>query len=145
VCYIIQVNLTALTGSQGIPAADTRSDFPVLMQVTAPPWRRAEEMSRAGVDIVVVLDSTRHWICNWVTEIEIFVNKLSSNDRLSLVLTGTNPRRLMELTFMTDQGRAFARSKIEEFCAPEVIRNIAAGLREGAEVYIYSLSNNKFI
>jgi hypothetical protein len=138
------VNLTALTGSEGIPAADTRSDFPVLMQVTAPPWRRAEEMSRAGVDIVVVLDQTYYWHTNFSEEIGIFINSLSSNDRLSLVVNVTNPSRLMELTFMSAQGRAFARSKIVDSCTPKVISNMAPGLREGGEVYIYSQSN-KFI
>jgi hypothetical protein len=125
-----QVKLRALTGSEAIRDAETMSDFPVLVQVTAPPWRRAEEMPRAGVDIVAVLD----YVWCTVSEIEIFINKLSSNDRLSLVLTGTNLHRLMELTFMSAQGRTLARSKIKEFCTKEV-SNIAAGLREGAEVY----------
>ncbi|KAM0880242.1 hypothetical protein ACQ4PT_033703 [Festuca glaucescens] len=127
------VKLRAFTGSEAIQYADTRSDFPVLVQVTAPPWRHAEEMPRAGMDIVAVFDMSSCYLSDYQEAMKAVINKLSSNDRLSFVLAGTHKRRLMELTFMSDKGRAVALLKIkDELC--EVSTNIGAGLREGAEI-----------
>ncbi|XP_047078897.1 uncharacterized protein LOC124689402 [Lolium rigidum] len=128
------VKIGAFTGSEGIRDADTRSDFPVLVQVTAPPWRRMEEMPLPGVDIVVVFDR-KSVIYSYRAAIRIVIDNLSSNDRVSFVWAGTHANRLMELTFMTPKRRADALALLE--VVVEYVENrtdMAAGLREGAEI-----------
>uniref|UniRef100_A0ACD5TBE6 Uncharacterized protein n=1 Tax=Avena sativa TaxID=4498 RepID=A0ACD5TBE6_AVESA len=133
------VKLRTITGSEAIRDANKSSDFPVLVQVTAPPWRRVEEMPRPSIDIVVVFDTLypHDWPSGYLTAMKIVVNKLSSNDRLSAVLVQTHPCRLMELTFMTDQGKADALDLLtikDNFVKDYSITNVAAGLREGAQI-----------
>uniref|UniRef100_A0ACD5TBE7 Uncharacterized protein n=1 Tax=Avena sativa TaxID=4498 RepID=A0ACD5TBE7_AVESA len=132
------VKLRTITGTEGIPDADTSSDFPVLVQVTAPPWLRVEEMPRPSIDIVVVFDIAFCWPDDYRAAMRTVINKLSSNDRLSVVSLKSRPRRLMELTFMTNQGKADAlgllRVREDNFVRHYRSTNVAACLREGAQV-----------
>uniref|UniRef100_A0ACD5V7B5 Uncharacterized protein n=1 Tax=Avena sativa TaxID=4498 RepID=A0ACD5V7B5_AVESA len=134
------VMLRTITGSEAIPDADAGSDFPVLVQVTAPPpWCRVEEMPRPSIDIVVVFDTMYpyNWHTSYLTAMKSAVKKLSLNDRLSVVSLKTHPYRLMELTCMTDQGKADALDLVtikDNFATDYRSNNVAAGLREGAQI-----------
>ncbi|KAM0825530.1 hypothetical protein ACQ4PT_069490 [Festuca glaucescens] len=91
-----------------------------------------EEMPHPGVDIVVVFD---RMIYSHRAAIRIIINKLSSKDRLSLVWARTPAHRIMELTFMTYNGRSNALALLEVVVKyVENRTDMAAGLREGAEI-----------
>ncbi|KAM0830591.1 hypothetical protein ACQ4PT_066094 [Festuca glaucescens] len=127
------VNFRAVTGSEAILYAEKSSKFPVLVRVTAPPWHHAEEIPRAGVDLVVVLG--KNWLSAYYLPkaMMIVIDNLGPNDRLSIVLFDSDAHRLMELTYMSDRGQADARLKINELVDGRAT-NIGDGLQEGAQI-----------
>jgi Mg-chelatase subunit ChlD len=101
------------------------------------PQRHAEEMPRAGVDVVAVLDASGGMQGEKLERMKeamlVVIDKLRAEDRLSIVSFSTYENRLTRLTYMTDHGRDVARLKINKLVASGQ-GNIAAALREGAEV-----------
>ena len=66
----------------------------------------------------------------------IVIDSLGPDDRLSIVLFDSDAHRLMELTYMSDRGRADARLMINQLDDGHAT-NIGAGLQEGAQVYLF--------
>jgi Mg-chelatase subunit ChlD len=105
------------------------------------PWGHAEEMPHAGVDVVAVLDASGGMPGEKLECLKeammVVIDKLHAEDRLSIVLLNTYANRLTGLTYMTDHGRDVARLKISKLVAGGQ-GDIAAALREGAEVKTYT-------
>jgi Mg-chelatase subunit ChlD len=101
------------------------------------PQGHAEEMPRAGVDVVAVLDASGGMQGEKLERMKeamlVVIDKLRAEDRLSIVSFSTYENRLTRLTYMTDHGRDVARLKINKLVASGQ-GDIAAALREGAEV-----------
>ncbi|VAH13136.1 unnamed protein product [Triticum turgidum subsp. durum] len=132
------LKVQAFTRCEAIPGAETCTEFPVLVQVMAPPWPTGEEIQRTGVDIVAVLDINRsvlpQWKLNFLKQaMMIVIDKLGQDDRLSVVSFDDHERRIMQLTSMSDQGKDIARLMVNKLTGCEG-NNIVAGLREGAEI-----------
>jgi secreted protein with Ig-like and vWFA domain len=89
------------------------------------------------VDVVAVLDvsgSMEGERLEHVKEaMEIFIGKLGPDDRLSVVSFATSVRRLTELTYMSEQGRAVAKEIVDGLVA-DGSTNMGAALLEGAMV-----------
>jgi Mg-chelatase subunit ChlD len=127
--------------------------FPVLVRVTAAPWRHAGEMPRDGVDVVVMLDINRNMQVERLERVKqamlIMIDKLGRNDRLSIVLLKSDTHRLMELTYMSDDhGRDAARFKISQLKVSSgtyMCHSASAALQEGAQVYmrVHSITHSK--
>jgi hypothetical protein len=136
------VKVESFTRSKAIPSDDMRNKFPVLVRIMVAPGGRAEEMSRAGVDIVAVLDASGGMQGDKLEHMKeammVVIDKLRAEDRLSIVSFSTYGNRLMKLTYMTNQGRDVARLKIKKLVASAGHQSdISAALREGAEVNMY--------
>jgi hypothetical protein len=134
----------AITKSEAIPGAETCTEFPVQVQVTAPAWPPGEEMPRTGVDVVAVLDIDRGAIAQWKLNIikqamMIVIDKLGANDRLSVVSFEDNTHRILKLTSMSTQGQEVARLMVDKLIG-SLGKNMVSGLREGVEVYPYALN-----
>lgn len=132
------LKVQTFTRSEAIPGAESCTEFPVLLQVTAPPWPPGEEVPRTGVDIVAVLDIDRRVIIQWKQNLVkqammIVIEKLGPNDRLSIVSFDDNAHSIMKLTSMSQQGRDVARLMVNKLTGSNS-NNIVAGLREGAEI-----------
>ncbi|XP_037474059.1 uncharacterized protein LOC119350232 [Triticum dicoccoides] len=121
----------------------TVDEFPVLVRVTAAPWRHASEIPRHGLDVVVLLDISRNMQAEMLESLKqammIVIDKLSPDDRLSIVLLlQAHKRCLMELTYMSDDhGRDTARFKISQLKASNgtCTSHVAgAALQEGAKI-----------
>jgi hypothetical protein len=68
-------------------------------------------ISRVGLDVVVALNVRM----NRVKEaMMMLVDRLSPNDRFAILFVGRFYDERMELTYMSDHGRDFARLKISE-------------------------------
>jgi uncharacterized protein YegL len=139
------VKIKGFTRSNAIMGSETCHKFPVLVRVTAAPWRHPGEMPRNGVDVVIVLDTSRNMQMERLERVKqammIVIDKLSPNDCLSIVLLQTHKRRHMELTYMSDDnghGRDTARFKISQLKASNgnyMGHITSAALQEGAQVY----------
>ena len=137
----MQVKVETFTRSKAIPSDDPCNRFPVLVRVMAAPWRQAEEMPHAGVDVVAVLDASAGMQGEKLERTKkammVVIGKLRAEDRLSIVSFNTYENRLTRLTYMTDHGRDVARLRINKLVAGGQ-GDIAAALREGAEVNMYT-------
>jgi len=132
------LKVQAITRSEAIPGAEMCTEFPVLVQVTAQPWPLGEMIPRTGVDVVAVLDIDIRVIAQWKLNIikqamMIVIDKLSPNDRLSVVSFDDNAHHIMKLTQMSDQGRDAARLMVNELTGSHG-NNVVDGLREGVEI-----------
>jgi Mg-chelatase subunit ChlD len=105
------------------------------------PQGHAEEMPRAGVDMVAVLDASEGMQGGKLERLKeammVVIDKLSAEDRLSIVSFNTYENRLTRLSYMTEHGRDVAKLKINKLVAGGQ-GNIATALREGAEVNMYT-------
>ncbi|CAM0958173.1 unnamed protein product [Alopecurus aequalis] len=115
------VKVEGFTRSNAIMFTGTSNEFPVLVRVAVAPWHHAEEMPRAGVDIVAMLDVSRSMQGERLERMKqammIVIDKLGPNDRLSILSLQTHTHQLTKLTYMSDdQGRGWdaARLKISE-------------------------------
>jgi uncharacterized protein YegL len=126
--------------SKEIPSANPCNKFPVLVRITAAPRRLADEMPRAGVDIVAVLDVSLRMqgkkLDHMKQAMMVVINNLGVSDRLSIVSFNTYENRLMKLTYMSDHEREGARLRINKLVASGQ-NDMGAGLREGAQVQTY--------
>lgn len=132
------VKLQAITKSEAIPSAETCNEFPVLLQITGAPWRGTEEIPRAGVDVVVVVEVDWFMVLQWRLNIVkqalmTVIDKLGPSDRLSILSFEGNVPRITKLTFMSDQGRIVAKRMVDELTVDHGY-NVIASLREGAEI-----------
>ena len=144
------MKIKGFTRSKAIKGGETCNEFPVLVRVTVAPWRHGWEMPRDGVDVVAVLDISRNMQVEKLEHVQqammIVIEKLGPDDRLSIVLLQTRKRRLMELTYMSDDhdhGRDAARFKITQLkvssggCTGHIA---STALQEGAKVYMHVYS-----
>ncbi|KAM0830595.1 hypothetical protein ACQ4PT_066096 [Festuca glaucescens] len=115
------VKIEAFARNKAIQVSERYDEFPVLVQVTGAAWRHAEEMSCSGVDVVVVLNVRMHKVKEAMV---MLVDRLSPNDRLSILFVGRRMERVTELTYMSDHGRDVARLKISELAHSHVHENI---------------------
>jgi hypothetical protein len=138
---LIQVKVEAFARNKAIQFTDACDDFPVLVRVTGATWHHAEEMPRAGLDVVVVLNVRKNVVKEAVMMI---VDGLSPNDRLSILFYGRGDgesvqiQHVMELTFMSDHGRDVARLKISELAQSHVdgeYERVGPVLPKAAEVH----------
>lgn len=131
------MKVEAFPRSKEMLRSEKQENFPVLIQVTAPPVSGGT--ARAGVDVVAVLDvsgSMEGERLEHVKEaMEIFIGKLGPDDRLSVVSFATSVRRLTQLTYMSEQGRAVAKEIVDGLVA-DGSTNMGAALREGAMVRV---------
>ena len=132
------LKLEAFTKSQEIPSAETCNEFPVLLRITGTPWCGLEEMPRAGVDVVVVVEVDWFMVLQWRLDIikqalTVVIDKLGPTDRLSILSFEGDVPRTMKLTFMSDQGRDAAKLVVNQLAANHGY-NIIAALRAGAEI-----------
>ncbi|KAM0888625.1 hypothetical protein ACQ4PT_028210 [Festuca glaucescens] len=132
------LKVQTFTRSEAIPSADTCTEFPVMVRVTAPAWPPGEQVPRTGVEVVAVLDINRSVLVQWKLNIikeamMTVIETLGPNDRLSVVSFDDNAPCIMKLTFMSDQGKDVARLMVNELTWSHR-NNIVAGLREGAEI-----------
>uniref|UniRef100_A0A453AH44 Protein kinase domain-containing protein n=2 Tax=Aegilops tauschii subsp. strangulata TaxID=200361 RepID=A0A453AH44_AEGTS len=132
------VKLEAFTKCEAIPRAKTCSEFPVMLRITGEQWRGVEEMPRAGVDVVVVVEvdwfMVRQGRMDIIKEaLMIVIDKLGPNDRLSILSFEDNVPRIMKLTFMSDRGRDALKFMVNELSANHSY-NIVAALQVGAEI-----------
>jgi hypothetical protein len=140
----VQLEVQTFTRSEAIPGDQTCAEFPVLVQVTAPPWPVGEHIPRTGVDIVAVLDidkmvldePKRNLLKQAMTMV---IDKLGPSDRFSVVsfeahlsFNDKTPR-ILELTSMSNQGRYFARQMVNKLSWSHGT-SMVAGLEMGAEV-----------
>ena len=137
----IQLKLEAIVKSEAIPSVEACSEFPLLLRVTAAPWRGVEEIPRHGVDVVLVVEVDWFMVLQWRLNVikqalMIVIDKLGPSDRLSMLSFEGNVPRIMELTFMSDHGQDVARRMVNELNVDHGY-NIIAALREAAEVRIY--------
>ncbi|KAM0850667.1 hypothetical protein ACQ4PT_052932 [Festuca glaucescens] len=138
------VKIQGFTRSKAIMGNETCNEFPVLVRVTAAPWRHAWEMPRDGVDIVAVIDINTNMQAGTLELVKqsmmIVIDKLGPDDRLSIVSLQTHKRHLMELTYMSHDhglGRDAARFKITQLKASSgnYMGHIAStALEEGAQI-----------
>lgn len=112
------VKVQTFMGTGAVPCTETRKKFPVLVRVTAA--AAEEQISSAtphGVDIVAVLDvsMSADKLKRTKDAMNIVINKLGPEDRLSIVSFGSDDvRREMELTGMSDhQGRKDAKDVVK--------------------------------
>uniref|UniRef100_A0ACD5W2J8 Uncharacterized protein n=1 Tax=Avena sativa TaxID=4498 RepID=A0ACD5W2J8_AVESA len=129
----MQVKVETFTRSKAIPSDDPCNKFPVLVRVVVAP----EEMPRAGVDVVTVLDASGGMQGGKLEHMKdammVVIDKLRAEDRLSIVSFNTYENRLTRLTYMTDHGRDVARLRINKLVAGGQ-GDVAAALQEGAEI-----------
>lgn len=116
----------------------------ILVRVTAPPWRHEEDMSRPGVDLVVIIHHESPAYGHLLATKEamlMVIKRLGSKDRLSIVSAYGDC--FMELTFMSDKGRSFARHRVNnsldeaEFNKLHLrvrARNLVASIGEAAKI-----------
>lgn len=115
-----------------------------MLRITGEQWRGVEEMPRAGVDIVVVVEVDWYLVRQGRMDIikealMIVIDKLGPNDRLSILSFEGNMPRIMKLMFMSEQGQDAAKLMINELSVNHSY-NLIAALQVGAEVCIYVLS-----
>ncbi|XP_037452829.1 G-type lectin S-receptor-like serine/threonine-protein kinase SD1-13 [Triticum dicoccoides] len=115
------VKAEAFARNKAIQGAETCDEFPVLVRVSGAAWRRAEEMPRAGVNVVLVLDVQINDV-TW--GILMLVESLGPNDRLSILFMGKTMQQVMELTYMSHDGRDIARRKIGEHVDDGYVRPV---------------------
>lgn len=128
--------------SKAILCGKTCNEFPVLVRITAAPWRHTEEMPRAGVDIVVVVDINMGRVSHCKLKIikqalMTVIDKLGPNDRFSIVWFKGSVPHTMKLTFTSNKGKEIAKVMINELDGSHGNNTIAA-LQEGVEVHISS-------
>ncbi|XP_073351691.1 cysteine-rich receptor-like protein kinase 44 [Aegilops tauschii subsp. strangulata] len=133
---IDRVKLHTFT-SKAILCGKTCNKFPVLVRITAAPWRHTEEMPRAGVDIVVVVDinmgRVSHWKLKTIKQaLMTVIDKFGPNDRFSIVWFKGSVPHTMKLTFTSNKGKEIAKVMINELDGTHDNNTIAA-LREGFE------------
>ncbi|RCV35926.1 hypothetical protein SETIT_7G278500v2 [Setaria italica] len=138
------VKVQTFMGTGAVPCTETRQKFPVLVRVTAA--AAEEQISSAtphGVDIVAVLDvsMSADKLKRTKDAMNIVINKLGPEDRLSIVSFGSDDvRREMELTGMSDhQGRKDAKDVVKRLLtqggASSMGRRVPlAALHEGAQI-----------
>ncbi|KAM3353964.1 hypothetical protein ACQJBY_024890 [Aegilops geniculata] len=124
--------------SKAILCGKTCNEFPVLVRITAAPWCHTEEMPRAGVDIVVVVDINMGRVSHWKLKIikqalMTVIDKLGPNDRFSIVWFKGSVPHTMKLTFTSNKGKEIAKVVINELDGSHGNNTIAA-LREGVEI-----------
>lgn len=133
----MKVKVETFTRSEEIPSDNLCNKFPVLVRITAVPWRLAEEMPRAGVDIIAMLDVSRRIrgekLDHMKQAMMVVIDKLGADDRLSIVSFNTYANCLMKLTYMSKQHRDIARLRIHKLVAGGQ-NDMDAGLREGAQI-----------
>ncbi|VAH25541.1 unnamed protein product [Triticum turgidum subsp. durum] len=132
------VKLEAFTKYEAIPGANTCSEFPVVLRITGEVWRGVEEMPRAGVDVVVVVEVDWYMVRQGRMDIikealMIVIDKLGPNDRLSILSFEGNVPRIMKLMFMSEQGQVAAKLMINELSANHRY-NLIAALQVAAKI-----------
>ncbi|XBH88909.1 hypothetical protein VPH35_080912 [Triticum aestivum] len=132
------VKVQAFTASSGVPCEDSRQSFPVMLRVTAEGEAAGSKPPRhVGADIVAVLDISGSMLGDKLERmkeaITNVIDKLGTNDRLSIVSFESNVYRLTELTYMSEQGRRAARDKINELFTKGGT-NMGPALHEGAQI-----------
>jgi hypothetical protein len=131
------VKVETFTGSKEIPSDNPCKKFPVLVRITVAQRLLEEEMPRAGVDIVAVLDVSRRMrgekLNHLKQAMKVVIDKLGVDDRLSIVSFNTYENRLMKLSYMSNNVRDVARLRINKLVAGGQ-NDMGAGLREGAQV-----------
>jgi hypothetical protein len=137
------VKLEALPKRKAIPSAEMCDEFPVVLGITGASWGGVEEMPRVGVDVVVVVEVDGSRVLQWQLNIikqalVVVIDRLGQNDRLSILSFEDDVPRIMELMFMSDQGRDVAKLTVNELAVNNGY-NIIAALREGAEVCCFVL------
>ncbi|KAM3400556.1 hypothetical protein ACQJBY_005419 [Aegilops geniculata] len=134
---INSVKVETFTRSKAIPSEDPCNKFPVLVRVAVAPWSCAEDMPRAGMDIVAVLDVSGRMqgekLDHMKQAMMVVINKLGADDRLSIVSFNTYANGLMKLTYMSDHERDVARLKINELVAGGQ-SDMGGALQEGAQI-----------
>jgi hypothetical protein len=110
---LIQVKVEAFARNKAIQVTETCHEFPVLVRVTGAQWHHGKEMPRPcpGVDVVVALNV---WKKEVQEAVKMLVDRLSPNDRLSILFLRRSGYERMELTYMSDHGRGVATLKISE-------------------------------
>ena len=134
----VQVKVQAFTANSGYPCEKTHNMFPVMVRVTALDEVGGSKPQRhVGVDIVAVLDISGSMFGDKLEQMKQamtnVIDKLGNDDRLSIVSFESNVYRLMELTYMSEQGRRAAREKINELFTKGGT-NMGPALHEGAQV-----------
>ncbi|XP_045084182.1 uncharacterized protein [Aegilops tauschii subsp. strangulata] len=132
------VKVQAFTANSGYPCEKTHNMFPVMVRVTALDEGGGSKPQRhVGIDIVAVLDISGSMFGDKLEQMKQamtnVIDKLGNDDRLSIVSFESNVYRLMELTYMSEQGRRAAREKINELFTKGGT-NMGPALHEGAQI-----------
>ncbi|KAI4992342.1 hypothetical protein ZWY2020_051759 [Hordeum vulgare] len=109
-----------------------------MLRVTAEGEAAGSKPPRhVGADIVAVLDISGSMLGDKLERMKKamtnVIDKLGTNDRLSIVSFESNVYRLTELTYMSEQGRRAARDKMNELFTKGGT-NMGPALHEGAQI-----------
>ncbi|XP_073143881.1 E3 ubiquitin-protein ligase WAV3-like isoform X2 [Henckelia pumila] len=121
-----------------VAAAESVSDFAVLVSVRAPPRLDAtHQLDRASIDLVMVLDVSGSMggakLVLMKDAVYFIIENLGPGDRLSLVSFSSSANRIFPLLRMTDTGREVAKQAVSSLDALGGT-NIVEGLKKGIRV-----------
>ncbi|XP_073297423.1 E3 ubiquitin-protein ligase WAV3-like isoform X1 [Primulina huaijiensis] len=121
-----------------VAAAESVSDFAVLVGVRAPPLLDAtDQVDRASIDLVLVLDVSGSMdgakLFLMKRAVYFIIENLGPGDRLSLVSFSSSASRIFPLLRMTDTGREDAKQAVTSLDAGGGT-NIIEGLKKGIRV-----------
>ena len=133
------VKLETMASTKSIPCSESRTDFPVLVQVTAP----MQPTQRHSLDLVAVLDTsgsmmTDHRLGFVKEAMKFVIDNLGDDDRLSIQPfrnTG-NEHRLCPLTKMSEKNRKELKTKVTKLRAPDGADDDLEAAKEAAQVSI---------
>ncbi|KAL8033885.1 hypothetical protein ABFX02_13G185000 [Erythranthe guttata] len=132
----VNVSIKALPEFPAVAAADSVSDFAVLVGLRAPTVN-GQQVDRAPIDLVTILDVSgsmngsklfllKRAVC-------FVIENLGPADRLSVVAFSTSANRVFPLRKMTEQGREEATAAVNSLLASGGT-NIGEGIRMGKRV-----------
>jgi Mg-chelatase subunit ChlD len=120
------------------PTTQTSSDICCVVDTSGSMGREVQLKSESGVSEsygINVLDLVKH-------AMKTIVECLTERDRLSLVAFNHSAKLVFDLTTMNDQGKAFAKRKIDEM-QPDGGTNLYDGLIKGLDVLCAEAGRNR--
>ncbi|KAM5587253.1 E3 ubiquitin-protein ligase WAV3 [Rosa sericea] len=131
------VTIKIHTESPAISASESRTNFPVLVSIRAPPLEDPNGHSRTPIDLVTVLDVSGSMgetkLSLVKSAVKFLIQNLGPSDRLSIVSFSTTATRVFPLRRMSDDGRESAILAVESLRSSGGT-SIAEGLKKGTRV-----------
>ncbi|CAL4903867.1 unnamed protein product [Urochloa decumbens] len=131
------VEVQPFPANKAVACTETRQKFPVLLRVTAAEEKKSSTPRHVGVDIVALLDISGSMMGEKLVRLKeamnIVIDKLGPEDRLSIVPFESKVNRVTDLTYMSEKGKNAARYEIKKLVAGG--ENVMGeALHEGAQI-----------